>query len=169
MFSLQITIDLAHLDVDQLDAKLSAILAAAQELAEIGALSALAAPREENVHAHLPTANGAPATPASKPKKRGRPKRQAPAGGEALIHGLDWATFDALVRSEMARLGVDGRMPTTANWNNSRDVRLPTMAGVLEAYDVVNQLTLAAKLAMKPAHTALGKEPFVVVNGEVTQ
>ena len=169
MFSLQITIDLADLDVDQLDAKLSAILAAAQELAEIGALSALATPRGENLHAHPPTPNGAPATPASKPRKRGRPKRQAPAVDETMIHGLDWATFDALVRSEMQRLGVDGRMPTTANWNNSRDVRLPTMAQILEAYDVLNLLTLAAKLELKPPHTALGKDPFVVVNGEVTQ
>lgn len=147
MINLQITIDLATIDINQLDAKLSTILAAAQELAEIGALSAATAPREEILPADPSTPKGAPAP----------------------IYGMTWPEFDTLVRSEMQRLGVDGRMPTTANWNNSRDVRLPTMAQILEAYDVLNLLTLAAKLELKPPHTALVREPFVVANGEVTQ
>lgn len=163
MINLQITIDLATIDINQLDAKLSAILAAAQELAEIGALSAATTQRGKNLPADLPTPNGAPATSASKPAKQVANDVPAP------IYGMTWPEFDALVRSEMQRLGVDGRMPTTANWNNSRDVRLPTMAQILEAYDVLNLLTLAAKLELKPPHTALGREPFVVANGEVTQ
>lgn len=171
MINVRIQIRLSADDPTQLGAQLAAILQGAQALADIeidpttknGAVAIETDVRGGNTHAAPPTPNDAPATPATQPKKRGRPRKTQ---SELLDPKTDWPAFDDLVRSEMERLSVDGRMPSTAVWNSNRDVQLPTMTHILEAYDVLNLLTLAAKLELRPPVSALGVQPFVSTNGE---
>lgn len=92
-----------------------------------------------------------PPLPDPTKKRRGRPPK-----GPALPA----AEFDALVRAEMKRLAEYGRMPDHRRWNNERDVQLPTMAGVLAAYEVQNILQLAHKLELRPPLSALGVSPY---------
>jgi hypothetical protein len=106
--------------------------------------------REENVHA----VEEPPETTATTPTRKKRKRKE-------LNHWDDWERFDALVKSEMKRLaGADERMPSISTWNNERTVELPTIAGLLGAYDVAHLIELANKLEMRPPLSALGVEPF---------
>lgn len=110
------------------------------------------------------TATDATLTPPTVPQRRtGRPSKQAPTKRPGLLPGdeeqpgrLAFADFDKLVRSEMKRLSMDGRMPNHRLWNDERNVLLPTMAGVFLRYDVTNFIDLAEKLRMQPPLSALG-------------
>lgn len=68
---------------------------------------------------------------------------------------LSFAEFDPLVRSEMKRLSMDGRMPGHKLWDQERDPRLPTLAAVLYRYSVSTLVDLAEKLDMQPSLSAL--------------
>ncbi|MEZ4684169.1 MAG: hypothetical protein R2932_59160 [Caldilineaceae bacterium] len=171
MIDIQITINLTADDPTQLGTQLAAIIQGAHALANIeieptpknGTESVETDVRHGIMHATGETPKEAPATSTTQRKSRGRPRKLA---GDLVEPSADWDAFDALVRDEMKRLCIDGRIPSTAIWNNNRDVRLPTMAGVLQAYDVLNVLTLAAKLEMRPPYSELGVEPFVTANEE---
>jgi len=133
-------------------------------------------------HAPLPTAQGTPVLPATeamgadadapigewvtvtvapnghKPKTPVT-KRPAILPGETQlpeVGRLPFAQFDELCRAEMKRLSMDKRMPNYSLWNSERDVRLPTMAGVLSRYGVTNLPDLAEKLGMLPPLSATG-------------
>lgn len=67
---------------------------------------------------------------------------------------LDFATFDTLVRREMKRLSMDGRMPGGKLWDSERDPRLPTIGAVLGRYSVRGQAELAALLGLEPPLSA---------------
>lgn len=69
----------------------------------------------------------------------------------------NWDFFDGLVRNEMLRLRVDRRMPGTSLWNNERDCRLPTMAGVVAAYGCESVKGLASILNMTPPLSAMAE------------
>jgi hypothetical protein len=106
--------------------------------------------REENVHA----VEEPPETTATTPTRKKRKLKE-------LNHFDDWERFDALVKSEMKRLmGPDGRMPAASTWNNDRTIQLPTMVGILAAYDVADLIELAKILELRPPLSALGVEPF---------
>lgn len=161
MVKIQISIDLDVNEPERVGAQLAAILQGARMLIappnsvesvepvaqDIALDIALVAP------ATAPEPNGAaPAT-----KHRGKPGRPPKSGkarttktpAPALLNPKsDWDFFDSLVRNEMRRLSVDRRMPGTALWNNERDCRLPTMAGLVAAYDVADVKELATKLGM---------------------
>ncbi len=158
MITINISLELNADDPVQLGAQLAAIIAGAQALAESGAVSVETGEREENAHAPTETQNLATATPA-KNKRMGRPPR-------AINHMDDWERFDQLVRAEMQRLRDGDRMPKTTTWNNERDVRLPTMAGILAAYEAADLLHLAIILGLRPPMVALGVKPAgEVANG----
>jgi hypothetical protein len=106
--------------------------------------------REENVHAAQETPEPAATTPTRKKRKL-----------KELNHFDDWERFDTLVKSEMKRLmGPTGRMPAASTWNNDRTIQLPTMAGILAAYEVADLLELAIKMEMRPPLSALGVEAY---------
>lgn len=94
--------------------------------------------------------------PTAKPTKRAPAKRPAISPGEEEKPGrLPFDQFDKLVRSEMKRLGMDGRMPNHRLWNDERNVQLPTMAGVMLRYGCNNLIDLAEKLDVLPPLSAL--------------
>lgn len=63
---------------------------------------------------------------------------------------LPFAEFDQLVRAEMKRLSMDGRLPGHKLWNNERDPRLPTMAAVILRYGTTTLADLAPKFGLQP-------------------
>lgn len=146
MVTIQISINLDVNEPAQAAAQLAAILQGAQLLTPQTAAPAVV--------------DDAPAPLSTNSKRRtGRPKKKmddatSPAPRrrkqlpELLDPKADWAFYDGLVRNEMRRLSVDRRMPGTALWNNERDCRLPTMAGLVAAYDVADVKELATKLNM---------------------
>lgn len=148
MITINISIDLNADDPAKLGAQLAAIIQGAHALADSGAVSAEMGLSDENMHAPFRTPKIAPATPA-KTKRRGRPPRP-------ISHMDDWDHFDQLVRAEMQRLRDGDRMPKTTTWNNERDVRLPTMAGILDAYEAADLLHLSVILGLRPPMVALG-------------
>lgn len=96
-------------------------------------------------------------------RKGGRPKKRPANSAPDLgsdetelpqIGRLAFDQFDLLCRAEMKRLSLDRRMPGFRLWNDERDVRLPTMAGVLARYGVTSLSHLAAKLGMLPPLSA---------------
>lgn len=100
--------------------------------------------------------------PPTVPRRTGRPPKQAPTKRPGLLPGdeeqpgrLAFADFDKLVRSEMKRLSMDGRMPNHRLWNDERNVLLPTMAGVMLRYDCNNLIDLAKRLDMQPPLSAV--------------
>lgn len=99
-------------------------------------------------------------TSAPKGKKpKGVEKRPALLPGEVEmpeVGRLPFDQFDMLCRAEMKRLSMDKRMPNYSLWNSERDVRLPTMAGVLSRYGVTNLPDLAEQLEMLPPLSATG-------------
>lgn len=123
----------------QLGAQLAAIISSA--------VSVETDVRDKNV---TRTPKPAPATPGR--KRRGRPPK-------VFDHTADWGGFDLLVRKEMERLRSGDRMPSTMAWNNERDVRLPTMAGILAAYEAADLLHLSVILGLRPPMVALGVQP----------
>lgn len=112
-----------------------------------------------------PVAEAAAHPPVTTHRRAGRPSKQPPAKRPALMPGeeepsapgrLPFDQFDKLVRSEMKRLSMDGRMPNHRLWNDERNVLLPTMTGVMLRYGCNNLIDLAAKLDMLPPLSALG-------------
>lgn len=63
---------------------------------------------------------------------------------------LPFAEFDRLVRSEMKRLSMDGRLPGHKLWNSERNPQLPTMAAVLLRYQANGLAGLAEALGLEP-------------------
>lgn len=62
---------------------------------------------------------------------------------------LPFEEFDRLVRREMKRLNVDGRIPGHALWNDQRDEQLPTLSAVMQRYECANMKELAELLGME--------------------
>lgn len=67
----------------------------------------------------------------------------------------EFEEFDRLMRSEMARLAIDGRIPGGPRWNAQRDRRLPTMSSVVGRYQrrcgIKDADELAAHFGLRPA------------------
>jgi len=63
---------------------------------------------------------------------------------------LPFAEFDKLVRSEMKRLSMDGRIPSCKLWDSERDRRLPSLAGLLYRYKVGGIGELAPVFGLEP-------------------
>lgn len=158
MITINISINLEAGDPAQLGAQLGAVLRGIQAIADVyaetGAPSDETTTRGGNGHAQPQTAK--PAATTTTQKRRGRPPK-------AFTPTEDRAAFDKLVRGELKRLSMGERMPSAATWNNERDVRLPTMAGILEAYSAADLIELAMRLGMRPPMSALGVEPFAEV------
>jgi len=101
---------------------------------------------------------------ATQPERKPKPaaeKRPAVLPGETekpkrVYSGdrLKFEEFDKLVRSEMKRLSLDGRIPGYRLWETERDPRLPTLGAVCQRYDVSTLPALAAKLSMLPPLSA---------------
>lgn len=158
MITINISLELNADDPAQLGARLAAIIAGAQALAESGAVSVETGTRGGNVHAATETQQPS-ATTLAKKKRMGRPPKP-------IDHLDDWDRFDLLVRQEMQRLRAGDRMPGSQTWNNERDVRLPTMAGILAAYEAADSLHLSVILGLRPPMAALGVQPSQGVRNE---
>jgi hypothetical protein len=63
---------------------------------------------------------------------------------------LPFVEFDKLVRSEMKRLSMDGRIPSYKLWDSERDRRLPSQAGLLYRYKVGGIGELAPVFGLEP-------------------
>jgi type IV secretory pathway VirB10-like protein len=63
---------------------------------------------------------------------------------------LPFAEFDELVRAEMKRLSMDGRIPSYKLWDSERDRRLPSLAGLLYRYKVGGIGELAPVFGLEP-------------------
>jgi len=68
---------------------------------------------------------------------------------------LPFETFDALVRREVKRLSIDGRIPGHRLWESERDQRLPTLTAVIQRYNVTNLIDFADLMGMEPPLRAL--------------
>lgn len=137
-----------------------ATLATANGLAPLGE-----SPSSPGILGWTPVAEAAAHPPVTTHRRAGRPSKQPPAKRPALMPGeeepsapgrLPFDQFDKLVRSEMKRLSMDGRMPNHRLWNDERNVLLPTMAAVLYRYGVTTLVDLAKRLDMQPPLSALG-------------
>lgn len=62
---------------------------------------------------------------------------------------LPWDAFDQLVRSEVRRLAMDGRVPGHKLWESERDQRLPTLGAVLQRYKTPTLVEFAALMGME--------------------
>lgn len=84
----------------------------------------------------------------------------APAGA---TRSWSFEAFDRAVRAEMARIAVDGVMPSTGRWDRGRKEPLPSLAGVMKRYGCPNLPALADKLGLtfepKPGRPGNGHEP----------
>lgn len=106
------------------------------------------------------SATDATLTPPTVPRRAGRPAKRPGDADPSQPGRLPFADFDKLVRSEMKRLSMDGRMPNHRLWNDERNVLLPTMAGVMLRYDCNNLIDLAGKLDMLPPLSALNGQGY---------
>lgn len=91
-----------------------------------------------------PTAEAASANPVVTQEGEDEPKSSR----------LPFAAFDTLVRSEMKRLSMEGRIPNAKLWDAERDSRLPTLAGVMMRYRRLNLADLATEMGMQPPLSA---------------
>lgn len=69
---------------------------------------------------------------------------------------LPFDQLDPLVRSEMKRLSMDGRMPNHKLWDSERDPALPTLAAIILRYKCKGLADLADLMGLEPPLTALG-------------
>lgn len=67
---------------------------------------------------------------------------------------LPFESFDKLVRKEVKRLALDGRIPSARLWDSERDPRLPTLGAVMARYNTRNLATFAAEMGMQPPLSA---------------
>jgi len=85
------------------------------------------------------------------------PEPAAPATHRERNQQRDFLQFDRLVRAEMGRLAVDGRMPSGPRWNAERDPQLPSMSSVYGRYKrrtgIASMSDLARHFGLKPAPT----------------
>lgn len=74
-----------------------------------------------------------------------------PAVGPATAsHAIPFAEFDRLVRKEMKRLAMDGRLPGHKLWDSERTPPLPTLAAVILRYQANGLAGLAEALGLEP-------------------
>lgn len=71
---------------------------------------------------------------------------------------LPFAEFDRLVRKEMKRLAMDGRLPGHKLWDNERTQPLPTLAAVILRYRADGLVGLAEMLGFEPPLSVQKKE-----------
>lgn len=112
-------------------------------------------PATPQIAAILPATNEAEATePETETKSRNTRPREA----------LPFAELDKLVRKEVKRLAMDGRIPNSKLWDSERDQRLPTYGAVLQRYGCANVKGFAAAMGMEPP---LSPKRFPEHKGEV--
>lgn len=75
---------------------------------------------------------------------------------------LAFEQFDSLVRKEVKRLSMDGRIPNAKLWDSERDPRLPAYAAVMARYGCTSLASFAEKMGMQPP---IGKGMTINVNG----
>lgn len=88
---------------------------------------------------------------------------------EVSSKSIRFEEFDQLVRKEMKRLSMDGRLPGHKLWNDQRQAPLPTLGAVMLRYECKSLEDLAAKLGyqaplrnfklMAPTATGVQEEP----------
>lgn len=82
-----------------------------------------------------------------------------PAVGPATAsHAIPFAEFDRLVRREMKRLAMDGRLPGHKLWDSERTPPLPTLSAVILRYRADGLVGLAEMLEMEPPLSVQKKE-----------
>jgi hypothetical protein len=67
-----------------------------------------------------------------------------------LSNRLPFAEFDKLVRAEMKRLAMDGRLPGHKLWDSERKPPLPTLGAVILRYKADGLVGLAEMLGLEP-------------------
>lgn len=67
---------------------------------------------------------------------------------------LTFEELDPLVRRELKRLSMDGRIPSYKLWDGERDPRLPTLGALLARYGVTNLADFATFFGMEPPLSA---------------
>lgn len=97
-----------------------------------------------------PSAGERPATP---PPATPAPVETAPE--ERTRSRLSVDESDPLVRSEMKRLSMDGRMPNHKLWDSERNPALPTMAAIILRYKCKGLADLADLMGLEPPLSAL--------------
>lgn len=108
-----------------------------------------------------------PSLPVSKP---------APSATKRTSRKSDFDEFDQLVRAEMQRLAIDGRMPGGPRWDAERSPGMPTMTNVLHRYrnefGIEGTAALAACFGLLPAlkggaaYRTLAATPPASTNGQ---
>lgn len=63
---------------------------------------------------------------------------------------LPFDELDTLVRSEMKRLSIDKRMPSSRLWDEERDKRLPTLGAIMHRYKKTRLADLAEVFGLQP-------------------
>lgn len=67
---------------------------------------------------------------------------------------LPFEQLDKLVRKEVKRLALDGRIPSARLWDSERDKRLPTYGAVMYRYNTRNLAEFATLMGMEPPLSA---------------
>lgn len=68
----------------------------------------------------------------------------------AASYSIPFAEFDRLVRREMKRLAMDGRLPGHKLWDSERTPPLPTLSAVILRYNADGLVGLAEALGLEP-------------------
>lgn len=77
---------------------------------------------------------------------------------------LPFDQLDPLVRKEIKRLAMDGRIPSARLWDAERNKRLPTYGAVMQRYGCTNLHDFAERMNMQPP---LSPKRFPEHKGEV--
>ena len=76
----------------------------------------------------------------------------------AASYSIPFAEFDRLVRREMKRLAMDGRLPGHKLWDSERTPPLPTLGAVILRYQANGLVGLAETLGLEPPLSVQKKE-----------
>ena len=89
-------------------------------------------------------------TVAGPPRRKPVPSaaKKVPKSGQRTVLPLD--EYDVLVRSEMKRLSMEGRLPNRRLWDEERNPRLPTLKAVQDRYKCDSLDALAAVMGLEP-------------------
>jgi hypothetical protein len=108
-------------------------------------------PPERPSSSVTPTAPSVPSTPATEAgDDTAESTESTEEGKRTRPKTMPFTELDPLVRKEMKRLSMEGRMPGFKLWDTERDPRLPSLAALLYRYSANNTAELAAKMGLQP-------------------
>lgn len=110
--------------------------------------------RTDEREGKTPADGAAPEIAAIPPATPKADEEQAPPKKMVTGDRLPFEPFDKLVRKEVKRLGMDGRIPSARLWDSERDKRLPTYGAVMYRYNTRNLAEFAAQMGMEPPLSA---------------